>query len=248
MRDTRIIMGMPVTIDVADATKQDVLETIFSYFVSVDERFSTYKKDSEISRINRREISEENYSKEMKEVFLLAEHTNAETSGYFNIRRHGGMLDPSGVVKGWAIRNAARMLSSFGYRNFYVDAGGDIQSSGKNTEGNEWTVGIRNPFNRGEIVKVVYPRGAGVATSGTYIRGQHIYNPHSPLTPITDIVSLTVIGPDIYEADRFATAAFAMGQVGIVFIEGLDGFEGYVIGSNGMGTATGGFKHYTTPS
>ncbi len=69
----------------------------------------------------------------------------------------------------------------------------------------------------------------GVATSGTSIRGQHIYNPQDDAAPIDEIVSLTVIGPNIYEADRFATAAFAMGSDGIVFIEQLDGFEGYMI-------------------
>ena len=67
-------------------------------------------------------------------------------------------------------------------------------------------------------MKVLYPKGAGVATSGTYFQGQHIYNPHSPAQKLHEIVSLTVIGPDILEADRYATAAFAMGRKGIIFI------------------------------
>jgi hypothetical protein len=54
----------------------------------------------------------------------------------------------------------------------------------------------------------------GVASSGSYLRGQHIYNPKAPNQPLTAMVSLTVIGPDIYEADRFITAAFAMGADG----------------------------------
>jgi thiamine biosynthesis lipoprotein len=105
-------------------------------------------------------------------------------------------------------------------------------------------VGIRNPFKIDEIVKVLSVTDCGVATSGTYIRGQHIYNPVSGVSEITDILSMTVIGADIYYADCYATAAFAMGQEGIGFIEALDGFEGYMIDKNGIATYTTGFERY----
>jgi len=91
----------------------------------------------------------------------------------------------------------------------------------------------------------VYIRNEGIATSGTYIRGAHIYNPLNPQEQLNEIVSLTVIGPNIYEADRFATAAFAMGKNGIVFIEHLPGFEAYVIDVKGIATSTTGFSKYT---
>jgi len=84
----------------------------------------------------------------------------------------------------------------------------------------------------------------GVATSGTYVRGQHIYNPLDEDQLITDVLSLTVIGPDIYEADRFATAAFAMGRNGINFIECLEDFEGYMIDKNKLATFTTGFEKW----
>jgi thiamine biosynthesis lipoprotein len=61
---------------------------------------------------------------------------------------------------------------------------------------------------------------------------------------MTDIVGLTVIGPNIYEADRFATAAFAMGREGIMFIENLAGFEGYMIDQHGQATFTSHFTRY----
>lgn len=246
MRETRIIMGMPISIEITDfSVTHDALKKIFEYFVAVDRRFSTYKNDSEIMRINRDEISKKEYSPEMREVLVLAEKTKKETKDYFDIKKPDGSLDPSGIVKGWAIQQAAEKLSDMGYSNFNIDAGGDIQSHGFNVVGEAWSVGIRNPFNRGEIVKVIYPRGSGVATSGTYIRGQHIYNPHASGKELRDIVSLTVIGPDILEADRFATAAFAMGRGGINFIEQLSGFEGYAIDSKGIATMTSGFEVYT---
>lgn len=237
-------MGMPIEIEIVDAGARETLEAVFAYFVSVDSRFSTYKEDSEISRINRGEVSRDASSAEMSEVFALAEKTKVETRGYFDIHRPDGLIDPSGIVKGWAVRNAAALIREAGYENYFVNAGGDIAMSGKNARGEEWSVGIRNPFNIHEIVKVVYPRGKGIATSGSYIRGDHIYNPHAPEEKLRDIVSITVIGPDVLEADRFATAAFVMGKTGIAFIEGLVGFEGYAIDKDGRAIMTSGFGAY----
>lgn len=244
MRQTRILMGMPVTVEIADSgATTDLLDAVFAYFEYVDATFSTYKPESEISRINRGELAVAQASADMRAIFGLAEQTRQETGGYFNIARNG-VYDPSGIVKGWAIDQAAELLRERGCANFYVDAGGDIQVVGLNASGVPWRVGIRNPFNLHEIVKVLAVTDCGVATSGTSIRGQHIYNPFAPSEPLTEIVSLTVIGPDIYEADRFATAAFAMGRTGIFFIEQLTGLEGYAIDAHGQATFTTGFMRY----
>jgi thiamine biosynthesis lipoprotein len=233
-------MGMPITVDVSNAPSA-IVETVFDYFKRIDQRFSTYRPDSEISAINRGDLPIADWSGEMLEVLALSEKTKGETDGYFDIRKRDGSLDPSGIVKGWAIRNAARIVLGAGIDDFFIDAGGDIQASGKNKSGQDWSVGIRNPFEPNEIIKVVYPRGRGIATSGTYVRGQHIYNPHGIGAPITDIISLTVVGADVLEADRFATAAFAMGAHGIFFLEQMPDLEGYVVGINGRATPTSGF-------
>lgn len=236
---------MPIEIEIIGNDVKSILEDAFAYLVAVDERFSTYKKDSEISRINRDEIPIAEASPEMLEVFTIAEQTKKETNGYFDIRRSDGLIDPSGIVKGWAIRNTVALIRKAGYENYFVNAGGDIAMGGKNKKGEEWSVGIRNPFNINEIVKVVYPHGKGIATSGSYIRGDHIYNPHRPEEAIKEIISITVIGPDVLEADRYATAAFAMGKSGINFIENLRDFEGYAIGIEGTSVMTSGFAAYT---
>jgi thiamine biosynthesis lipoprotein len=244
MKHLELLMGMPVAVEVVDlaVTAADI-ERVFAYFRAIDATFSTYKEDSEISKINRGELCEVEYSDDMKTILALSEQTRRETQGYFDIRHHG-ILDPSGIVKGWAILQAANLLRAAGFANFYVDAGGDIQVAGKKG-GNPWRIGIRNPFNRKENVKVLAITDRGVATSGTAIRGQHIYNPHQPDKPLQeDIISLTVIGPNVYEADRFATAAFAMGKKGIYFIEQLPGFEGYMIDASARATFTRGFERY----
>src|SRR5882724_10797381 len=157
MRATRILMGMPITVDVVEATDETMLEPVFSYLGDVDRRFSTYRDDSEIEAINCGRLAASACSDEMREIFELAERTRHETFGFFDIRRGDGRLDPSGIVKGWAIRNAAHILTDAGSRDFFIDAGGDIQTSGRNPAGKEWSVGIRSPFNLAEIIKVVYP-------------------------------------------------------------------------------------------
>lgn len=238
-------MGMPVTVELADdfATR-DMLDKAFEYFIHVDEVFSTYKDTSEISAINRGEVKKEQFSPEMEEVFRLSEETKQKTEGYFDIQRPDGTYDPSGLVKGWAIYNAAELLAGLGCQNFYVDAGGDIEVRGRKSVAESWTFGIKNPFNQNEIVKAVHLEDKGIATSGNYIRGQHIYNPKTGENAIEDIVSLTVIGDNVYEADRFATAAFAMGEKGIEFIARQKGCEGYMISSSGIATMTRGFGVY----
>jgi thiamine biosynthesis lipoprotein len=239
-------MGMPITIEVVGDAALSAIESAFDYFRDIDERFSTYKETSEVSRINRGEIQEAERSGVMREVLEIAERTRAETSGYFDITRSDGSIDPSGIVKGFAILNAAQLLSAEGCKNFFVDGSGDIAMRGRNSDGEDWSVGIRNPFKEGEIVKVIYPKGLGVATSGSYTRGAHIYDPHDATRILDEVVSITVIGPDVLEADRFATAAFAMQRDGIQFIEGMPGLEGYMIDNAGVATMTSGFERYTS--
>ncbi len=251
MRETRILMGMPITVEVVDPVPQPValesiIKKVFDYFVYIDEKFSTYKPTSEISALNAGKLAPKDLSEDMRVIFDLSEEMKRISDGYFDIKRPDGSYDPSGMVKGWAIEKAAELIAKDGFRNFFVDAGGDIQTSGMNADHKKWAVGVKNPWNEKENIKVVRVSGEGVATSGTYIRGEHIYNPKTG-KPANEIVSLTVIGPNIYEADRFATAAFAMGRESIAFIARQNGLEGYMIDKDKTATMTPGFERYTTP-
>ena len=240
MKKTRLIMGMPITVEIPNNKSQKTnrdIERVFDYFRSVDEKYSPFKETSEVGKLNRGE----KVSVEMKEILRMAQDLKDETDGYFDVKRPDGKIDPSGIVKGWAIKNAADILKKLGYKKFYVDAGGDAEIVGRN-----WVWGIRNPFNIGENVKILKLSNCGIATSGTYERGQHIYDPVGGKKEITDIVSMTVIGPNVFEADKFATPAFAMGKYGIGFIENKKGLEGYMIDNTGIATMTTGFSKYAT--
>lgn len=247
VRETQIHMGMPITVEIADWSSSALFDEIFAYFSAVDQRFSPFKPNSELTAINQSPLGLKAISADLQEVLVLAEHMRQKTLGYFEVRRPDGCVDPSGVVKGWAIRKVSRLIDAAGATGYFVEAGGDIQSRGKAADGKDWKFGIRNPFNEREIVKVVHPRGHGIATSGSYVRGQHIYNPHRPSQPIDDIISLTVIGVDVLQADLHATAAFAMGKEGIYFIEEQPQLEGYLIDRNGIATQTTGFGAFVIP-
>ncbi len=240
-------MGMPITVEILDVTAVDAaFDDIFDYFTYVDETFSVFKTTSEITKINNGDLLPKAYSEDMRTILRLCEETRQQTNGYFNVITPSGSYNPSGVVKGWAIDHAAKMLAGMGYNDYYVEAGGDIQVRREDVHISPWRIGIRNPFNIQETVGVLGLKNEGVATSGTYIRGQHIYNPFRPHDELREISSITVVGPNIYDADRFATAAFAMQQEGIMFIENIEGFEGYSIDSQGIATKTSGFNRYVT--
>ena len=244
MKKQTVSMGMSVTINVVDknVTDEDINE-VFSYFHYIDNKFSTYKKNSEMSQINRGEIKKKDFSFEMKKILALCEKTKKETNGFFDINNKG-FLNPSGIVKGYAINKGANILKNKGFKNIYVEIAGDIQVFGKDEKGKDWKIGIQNPFNKEEIVKVVSLSNKGIATSGTYIRGDHIYSPKEN-NKTNDIVSVTIIGPNVYEADRFATAVFAMGEKGLKFLVTLNGFEGYIIRRDKKAIYTQGFDSYT---
>jgi FAD:protein FMN transferase len=249
MKEQRILMGMPVTIEIAGAgVHRSRFDALFAYFERAEKVFSPFLPTSETSLMNQGLLRVEDASDEMQTIVRLAEKTRVATDGYFDVHREG-VFNPVGIVKGWAIYNAAEMLRRDGIWDFYVDAGGDVQLSGRNDDGEYWTVGIRNPFDIHQVVKVLKLSDIGIATSGNYIRGDHIYDPHGSDRGAArgfagEIVSLTVLGPNVYEADRYATAAFAMGPAGIEFIEREPCLEGYMISRDGIATMTSGFADY----
>ena len=223
MREMRLIMGMPITVVIPDrermeevgpearyGTNESAAKAVFDYFRAVDERFSPFKPASETSRISRGEMEPRESSSEMQEVLRLSEETRQLTDGYFDVWFEG-RFDPSGLVKGWAISKAAGLLDADGFVSFCIEAGGDIEARGANDEGLPWAIGIRSPFDPSKLVRKLLMSNRGIATSGTYIRGEHIYNPRTG-GKANEIASLTVIGDNAYEADRIATAAFAMGH------------------------------------
>ena len=234
-------MGMPVTVDVRDdAASEAALDTVFAELRTIDEMFSPFKETSAISRINSGALALPDAPALVSDVLALCRRYHEMTDGYFD-PWHEGLLDPSGLVKGWALARGAAILDARGYANYFVDGAGDVRTRGSSGAGQPWRVGIRHPVERDKVARVVLASDLAVATSGTYEKGAHIYDPHTGRR-VTELVSLTVAGPDIVTADVFATAAFAMGTAGVAFVEAQPGYEAFAITPDLQGIFTSGFE------
>ena len=239
-RETAQIMGMPITVAINAPGSEHAVQSIFDLFIEDDDQFSPFKPTSETSRIASGEFERSKASRQMRDVLRRAARAKTLTKGYFDID-HEGHFDPSGIVKGWSIRRAALRLRSAGYSDFFIDAGGDIVAAGHNDKGERWSVGIRHPLEPRKIAQRIRLSDQAIATSGTYERGAHIYNPLTHHHP-TDLLSISVVGPDIETADILATAAFAMGAEGPAFILTVPHYYGFAITRDQTTLATPGFE------
>ena len=244
------VMGMAISIDIRQPLPAPgALDEVITWLHHVDATFSTYKYDSEVSRFGRGELSIGELSRETEEVLLRCIELTEITKGTFDAfavpTPSGGMLDPSGYVKGWAVECAAAMLESAGARNFCINAGGDIALRGSASDSRGWRVGIRHPDLAFQQATVVTLEGTvAVATSATYERGAHIIDPRTG-EATTGLASATVIGPDLGTADAYATALFVMGVDGLDWIEDQPGYDAYIITHDQTTHRTTGFPAST---
>lgn len=186
-----------------------VFDNVFKLFRQIDERFSPYNKESELSRFQRGEILEEDLSAEFKQIITACEQAEKMTDGYFSAN-FSGKFDPSGYVKGWAISEAGKVIKKSGFKMFCIGAGGDILAASNSDK--VWKIGIQDPSNKQEIIETLAIKNGAVATSGDYERGAHIINPKTG-KPNKKYLSVTITGPDIITADVLATAVFASGNL-----------------------------------
>lgn len=236
------VMGMPIVVDVRDEVGEVVLDDVFDWFRWVDATFSPFRADSELSRLNRRELELEDAGVELRAVLDRCVGLGQETRGYFDARAGSpDVLDPSGFVKGWAVDRAATLLEAAGAANYAVNAGGDVRVRGGALPARSWRVGIQHPVELDRVAKVVETRDLAVATSGEYARGSHVLDPHTRRAP-EGILSVTITGPELGTADAYATAAFAMGASGAIhWTARLRDYEALTILADGRVLSTPGF-------
>jgi FAD:protein FMN transferase len=228
-----MIMGTAISVEIIseDAGVDTLAADAFAWFRDVDQRFSTYKADSEVCRINRGELRVDAASADLRHVLDACEDLRAATNGYFDayaLRQ----LDPSGYVKGWSVQVASDRLLAAGAVNHCVNAGGDIRVHGVSAGGDPWRIGIRHPWDPASVAWIVSGTDLAVATSGTYERGLHVIDPFRG-EPATFLRSVTVAGPDLAIADAYATAAMAMGERGPGWLAALAGYTSAVVTERG---------------
>jgi thiamine biosynthesis lipoprotein len=146
------------------------------------------------------------------------------------------LLDPSGLVKGWAVERAARVLDALPEVDWLVNAGGDVLA--RASHGPAWRVAIEDPRDRQKVLCVLPVEAGAVATSGTAARGQHILDPRTGQPAADHLLSASVLGPTLTWSDVLATAAFVEGPAVLSRIAALPDYEAVLVLPDGALAAT----------
>ncbi|MDX6230605.1 MAG: FAD:protein transferase, partial [Frankiales bacterium] len=166
LRHAEHVMGTVFSLDLRDPALADgAVEDVVRWWHWVDEVFSTYRPDSQISRLGRGEITVEECPAEVAEILDLCAEAGRRSGGWFSAMP-AGRLDPSGMVKGWSVERASAMLAAAGSTAHAVNGGGDVRCVGSPTPGTPWQIGIADPLRPGELAAVASGHDFAVATSG----------------------------------------------------------------------------------
>jgi FAD:protein FMN transferase len=223
------VMGMPISLAMRGRHADDerAWQRVMDSLRRADEVFSTYREESFISRLDRGEVTLAQCPPEVAEVLALGRAASIASGGAFSIWRPG--LDPSGVVKGWAVERAAEHLRELPDTDFCLSAGGDMVCHAHDVP---WKVGIEDPRDPGRLVATVSVRQGTVATSGTAHRGEHVVDARDGSLP-QGVASVTVVGPSLTWADINATAAYALGQRAAAWLSTRSLRTGLVVWADG---------------
>jgi thiamine biosynthesis lipoprotein len=188
------VMGMPISLAIRGRHSHDergeaAWLKVMAALREADQTFSTYRPASVVSRLNRGTLALGDCPSEVHEVLRLGELARLQSGGAFDVRRVGvdgvRTLDPSGVVKGWAVERAARALEALPATDFCLSAGGDMVCRIQRADAPAWRIGIEDPRRPHRILAVAPLRNAAIATSGSTHRGDHIVDARSGQAPAT---------------------------------------------------------------
>jgi thiamine biosynthesis lipoprotein len=254
-RRVEAMWGTIISLYVLDPVDPAVIDDVFGWFERVDDLFSTWRPDTEISRIGRGELALADASPEVREVLALCDQMKHETLGAFDIsagahtasdaRPALAPLDPSGLVKGWALERAVDRLVAGGVSRVCLNAGGDVVVRGSGPD-EPWRIGIQHPWQRDKVADVLFVTTGAVATSGRTERGDHVIDPRSG-APARGLVSATVVGPDLAVADALATAAIAHGSIAEPWLTGRCDIATLAITDAGDVMTSGRLDAYRSP-
>jgi FAD:protein FMN transferase len=219
-RHVEHVMGMPISLALrgrhaASAAASEAWDAVINQLREVDLIFSTYRDDSIISRLDRGELMIEECPAEVAEILELGREAEQLSEGAFSINLPTGdgrrRLDPSGVVKGWAVQRASQFLTALDDTDFCLSAGGDMLCHTADPVRPAWRIGIEHPHDPRTLIAIVPVRSGAVATSGTAHRGAHLVDPRTGRPP-NGIASVTVTEASLTWADIDATAAYVHGH------------------------------------
>jgi thiamine biosynthesis lipoprotein len=165
---------------------------------------------------------------------------DAEQSSVF-LKEKGMKIGFGAIGKGYAADQAKALLQKNNVQAGIINASGDMNTWGRQPNGEEWKVAITNPLNKTKPAAILPITNGAVVTSGNYekfvqfngTRYSHIIDPRTGY-PATGILSVTVFAPKAELADALATSVFVMGiETGLNRINQLPKIECIIIDEKG---------------
>jgi thiamine biosynthesis lipoprotein len=246
-RVVRKVFGTAASLAVVGPLPSSAVEATFARLNEIEDRFSTYRPNSEICQIRDGTLARSAAHPETRQILDVCEALHEESGGLFDAWHAGrdGRLEPAGYVKGWAIGVASAILREHGVENFSLGIGGDITASGGGPAGIGWSVGVIDPRRNTTLVARVALRNAAIATSGLSERPGHLRDATTGGSATSPWLSFTVVGPDIARVDALATICFLEGRAGMQRIDAEPGYGALAMDSEGLLTATEVFRSCT---
>lgn len=180
-----------------------------------------------------------------------------EVGGRRVVRLTGGTrLDLGGLVKGWTVDRARELLTPLG--NYLIDAGGDIFAAGNSTNGAGWWIGVEDPQFPETDLGYLQVSDEAVATSAVYRRRWckangsehcHLIDPKTTSSTASDIISVTVLGPNVEACEVYAKVVLLLGSLeGFDLLQRIGGIKGQIVTQSGFSAATDGWQQTFVPA
>lgn len=239
MRHVFTTMGTVASIEIP-ADHEAQLPMVEETFREIDERFSLYRPDSELSRIASGSLALTAASATLRASYERANEWRIRTAGLFSPQRPDGVLDLNGIVKAEAIERAGALLDAAGCPTWAINVGGDILV--RTTASQPSVTGVADPSDPDALLCSVTLVGdhRALATSGSAQRGDHIWRGGEAAPD--HFVQVSVVAADIVTADVLATAIVAGGPDGLDNITDRWAVDVLAVNRDGSLLGTPGFR------
>ena len=157
------------------------------------------------------------------------------------LKKKGMKIGFGALGEGYAADRCREMMLAQGIKSGIVNGSGDMSTWGKQPDGTDWMIGIRDPQQTDELFAIVPIEKGAVVTSGSYEkfvvfndkRYSHIINPTTGY-PATGLMSVTVFGPSAEQANGFSTSLMVLGQkAGLALLKKYPDYSCIMITDNG---------------
>lgn len=269
-RRTIAAMGTVVLIRASGRAAADAVREAASEVQRLDRRWSRFRPDSEVSRLNATPGQWVTVGPETEDMLATALRLGELAGGAFDItagspagraRRlehaPGGLfrlsagtrIDPGGIGKGCAAQRVITILRAYGVASALASFGqSSIGLLGRPAGRDAWRIGIRVPRRHtGRICRTLVVDSGFISTSGDYeassVDGNHTIDPRAGCPASSGVRSATVLCDDGARAEAFSTALMVLGaEEGLRLHARVGGFEAVLIGVDGVVTCTPGIE------